>query len=146
MKDYYKILGVDKSVNAIAIKKAYRKLALELHPDINKSLNAHNDFVELNEAYHVLHNHTKRKQYDRLYDYNILNQQPKDQYRHQQKYQKWQTNVDDTARKGKEKGEKYATESGRKFKRRVHWWDTFIIFELILEGLWWIIEVILSIL
>jgi DnaJ-class molecular chaperone len=66
-KDYYKILGVQKSVSQDDIKKAYRKLARKYHPDVNpgdKSAEAR--FKEINEAYEVLSDPDKRKKYDTL--------------------------------------------------------------------------------
>ena len=62
MKDYYKILGVEKNASKDDIKKAFRKLAHEHHPDKNSG----NDtkFKEINEAYTVLSDDQKRQQYD----------------------------------------------------------------------------------
>lgn len=65
-KDYYKVLGVSKSASAEELKKAYRKLALEYHPDKNKSKEAEEKFKEINEAYEVLSNPQKRKNYDQF--------------------------------------------------------------------------------
>lgn len=53
-KDYYKILGIHKGANDDEIKKAYRKLALQFHPDKNKSPEAEEKFKEVAEAYEVL--------------------------------------------------------------------------------------------
>ena len=64
-KDYYKILGVDKSASEIDIKKAFRKLAHQYHPDKNGSGNEEK-FKEINEAYQVLGNKEKRQQYDQF--------------------------------------------------------------------------------
>lgn len=61
-KDYYKILGVDKSASQDDIKKAFRKLAHEHHPDKQSGNEA--KFKEANEAYSVLSDDAKRKQYD----------------------------------------------------------------------------------
>lgn len=61
-KDYYNILGVSKSANADEIKKAYRKLAHQYHPD--KGQGNEDKFKEANEAYQVLSNAEKRTQYD----------------------------------------------------------------------------------
>ena len=63
--DYYKILGVDKKASQEDIKKAYRKLARQYHPDTNKSAGAEDRFKEVSEAYDVLGDPEKRKRYDR---------------------------------------------------------------------------------
>ena len=63
-KDYYKILGIDKGASEENIKKAFRKLAHQHHPD--KSGGNETKFKELNEAYQVLGNKEKRAQYDRF--------------------------------------------------------------------------------
>jgi curved DNA-binding protein len=66
-KDYYKILGVEKTASADEIKKAYRKLAVKYHPDKNQGdKKAEEKFKELNEAYEVLGDAGKRKKYDEL--------------------------------------------------------------------------------
>lgn len=65
-EDYYKILGVTKTATDAEIKKAYRKLALEYHPDRNKSKEAHEKFKEINKAYEVLGDSQKRKTYDQF--------------------------------------------------------------------------------
>lgn len=65
MKNYYDILGVVKTASEEEIKKAYRKKALEFHPDRNKNdPKAEDKFKEVNEAYAVLSDKEKRKQYD----------------------------------------------------------------------------------
>jgi len=64
-KDYYKILGVSKDSSQDEIKKAYRKLARKYHPDLNPGdAQAEQKFKEIQEAYSVLSNPQKRKQYD----------------------------------------------------------------------------------
>jgi len=65
-KDYYAILGVPKTATQAEIKKAYRKLARELHPDTNKDPAAEKRFKDANEAHAVLADVEKRKQYDEL--------------------------------------------------------------------------------
>src|SRR6266571_3275783 len=63
-KDYYKTLGVSKSASAEEIKRAYRKLARQHHPDVNKKPEAEKRFKEINEANEVLSDPEKRKRYD----------------------------------------------------------------------------------
>jgi molecular chaperone DnaJ len=63
--DYYKTLGVDKKASQDDIKKAYRKLARQYHPDTNKDAGAEERFKQVSEAYDVLSDPEKRKKYDR---------------------------------------------------------------------------------
>ncbi len=65
-KDYYEILGVSKTASADEIKSAFRKLAKKYHPDVNKEPGAAEKFKEIGEAYSVLSEETKRKQYDQF--------------------------------------------------------------------------------
>mmetsp|Transcript_17458 Transcript_17458/g.40945 ORF Transcript_17458/g.40945 Transcript_17458/m.40945 type:complete len:247 (+) Transcript_17458:28-768(+) len=62
--DYYRILGIDKSANDVEIKKAYRKLALQLHPDKCKDEGAEEAFKRVGEAFSVLSDTEKRQRYD----------------------------------------------------------------------------------
>lgn len=64
--DLYGVLGVDRTATDDDIKKAFRKKARELHPDVNKAADAEDRFKELNEAYDVLSDPAKRAQYDRF--------------------------------------------------------------------------------
>lgn len=66
-KDYYKALGLEKSATTDQIKKAYRKLARQYHPDVNpNNAEAERKFKEINEAHEVLSDEEKRRKYDQL--------------------------------------------------------------------------------
>ncbi|WKX02666.1 DnaJ C-terminal domain-containing protein [Candidatus Mycoplasma mahonii] len=65
-KEYYEILGVSKEASKDEIKKAFRKKAMQYHPDKNKDSDAEDKFKELNEANEILSDETKRKQYDQF--------------------------------------------------------------------------------
>jgi molecular chaperone DnaJ len=65
-RDYYEVLGVSKNASKDKIKDAYRKLAMQYHPDRNKAPDAEEKFKEISEAYAVLSDDEKRQQYDML--------------------------------------------------------------------------------
>ena len=66
-RDYYEVLGINKSANKDEIKKAYRKLALKYHPDKNKGDKAAEEkFKEASEAYHVLSDDKRKNNYDQF--------------------------------------------------------------------------------
>ena len=65
-RDYYEVLGVDKNADDKTIKSAFRKLAKKYHPDVNKEPDAAEKFKEAQEAYAVLSDPDKRKQYDQF--------------------------------------------------------------------------------
>ena len=65
-KDYYRVLGVERSANEKTLKSAYRKLARKFHPDVSKGKDTAERFKEINEAYEVLSDPEKRRRYDTL--------------------------------------------------------------------------------
>lgn len=69
MKDYYKILGLARGASVEEIKKSYRKLAFKYHPDKNSEYSAVVTMKELNEAYDVLSDETKKSRYHYRLDY-----------------------------------------------------------------------------
>jgi molecular chaperone DnaJ len=66
-RDYYETLGVSKGADSEELKKAYRKLAMQYHPDRNQGdKEAEKKFKEINEAYEILKDGDKRAAYDRM--------------------------------------------------------------------------------
>ncbi len=65
-RDYYEVLGLGKTATTAEIKSAYRKLALQFHPDRNKEAGAEEKFKEINEAYQVLSDPKKKQTYDQF--------------------------------------------------------------------------------
>jgi curved DNA-binding protein CbpA len=101
--DYYKILGLKQSATREDIKKAYRKLALEFHPDVNKSPDAHQKFIEINEAYLILYDEEARAKYD--IEYNYIYSEGKEKYHDEYEYsnnshERQQANQEKTKQKG----------------------------------------------
>lgn len=69
VKDYYRLLGVERSTSAEDIKRAYRKLAMEYHPDRNRDKpGCEERLKEINEAYQVLGHEENRQRYDMLFN------------------------------------------------------------------------------
>ncbi|MBQ3216526.1 MAG: molecular chaperone DnaJ [Oscillospiraceae bacterium] len=65
-RDYYEVLGLDKSASEADIKRAYRKLAAQYHPDVNHAPDAEQKFKEINEAHEVLSDADKKARYDQF--------------------------------------------------------------------------------
>lgn len=65
-RDYYEVLGIDKNADANVVKRAYRKMAKQYHPDANDSPDAEDKFKEIQEAYEVLGDSQKKANYDRF--------------------------------------------------------------------------------
>ncbi|TFV93174.1 J domain-containing protein [Algoriphagus kandeliae] len=111
MKNYYDILGVNQNATQEEIKKAYRKLVLEWHPDKNPSPEAHDKFIEINEAYLVLSDSAKRSVYDQLFNSHTKKSVPDDQ-----KYSE-SSDFDDFVNRSREKAKKYADFSFEEFSK-----------------------------
>src|SRR5690606_31927634 len=65
-RDYYEVLGVSKTASKEEIRKAYRKLSKQYHPDLNKEAGAEEKFKEVTEAFETLSDESKRAQYDQF--------------------------------------------------------------------------------
>lgn len=133
--NYYKILGLPPTATREEIKKAYRKLALELHPDKNKSPNAHEKFIEINEAYLILYDIEGREKYDREYKYHFSQgTETSSEYWHsyesykrekgnQSKTEKketfWDGDLNDWSKKAKSQGAEYAKMAFDDFSKMV---------------------------
>jgi hypothetical protein len=68
MKDYYQVLGLPRAVNASQLRAAYRRLVQQYHPDVNPDPAAHELIKDINEAYAVLSDDARRREYDHLLD------------------------------------------------------------------------------
>lgn len=134
--DYYKVLGLSSIATKEEIKKAYRKLALEFHPDKNKSPDAHEKFIEINEAYLILYDEEARKKYDREYKYHFAKDEQQAESKKEQSqssYKREQTNekkteyretfndsdLNDWAKKAKNQGAEYARMAFDDFSKMV---------------------------
>jgi len=134
--DYYKVLGLSSIATKEEIKKAYRKLALEFHPDKNKSPDAHEKFIEINEAYLILYDEEAREKYDREYKYHFEKEEKEAECKQEQSqssYKREQTNekkserretfsdsdLNDWAKKAKNQGAEYARMAFEDFSKMV---------------------------
>ena len=112
MKNYYKILAINPDVSIQDVKKAYRKLALQYHPDKNKNPNAHEKFIEITEAYEVLRDSSQRAIYDAQFKQSFGEQtttnENKQTYQAQQEY--W-------SNRGRSKAQEYASIQYEEFAR-----------------------------
>ena len=116
MKNYYRILEIEKNADLLTIKKSYRRLALKYHPDKNKESNAAEKFIEITEAYEVLRDASKRIEYDKIYHsfYTHKEQQSEqnDDMNFNQKEQEWSDF-------GKEKAKEYTSVPFDEFARQM---------------------------
>eukprot|EP01083_Nonionella_stella_P095241 267329_1 len=116
-KDYYKILGVTKTAPKKDIRSAYLKLAKKWHPDLHKEQTdkdkARNKFIEIQEAYEVLHDDGMRKKYDEMRRYGYS----QDQYKFHEAYQKQAPSAGFSTRRG---ASPWENEWEDQFRRSMH--------------------------
>lgn len=118
MKDYYKILELEFGADILAVKKAYRRLALKYHPDKNKEPNAAQKFIEITEASEVLREPLKKSEYDRLYQayFRTKTQEIYTEQTYERTYQRKQQEWADF---GKEKAKEYSSIPFEEFAKRL---------------------------
>lgn len=124
MKDFYKILELTQKSDNHAIRKAYRRLALIYHPDVNSDPAAPKKFIEIGEAYEVLKNPLKRRKYDLLY-HSHLNKNGSVSL---QRRRKWNDEVNRKQQTGADKAMHNAKQEFKKFKRKTTFSVVFDVF------------------
>ena len=116
-RDYYKILNISRTATKEEVKKAYRKLALEWHPDKNKSADAHSKFIEINEAYLLLYDDEARIKYNEEYDEYFLK---KEQFKSTERAETFKDeNLNKWSKNARQQAEKYATISFEEFAKMI---------------------------
>jgi DnaJ-class molecular chaperone len=118
VKDYYEILELEFGAEILAVKKAYRQLALKYHPDKNKEPNASQKFIEITEAYEVLRDPLKKSEYDRLYQA-YFRTKSKEEYTEQSYERTYQRKQKEWADFGREKAKEYSSIPFEEFAKRL---------------------------
>ncbi len=111
MKNYYAILKLQKNASQEEIKKAYWKLAKEWHPDKNPSPNAHEKFIEINEAYLILSDPSKRSAFDQIFAAPSEDSTSKTEFE--------SDDFEEFVKTAREKAKKYAGFSFEKFSKSI---------------------------
>lgn len=112
--NYYQRLGLSRHATKDEIKKAYRKLALEFHPDRNKSPDAHEKFIAINEAYLILYDDEARQKYDIEYDFHFgkkadFKQEKKEEFKKKRYEESFEdSDLNDWSTKARNQGAEYA--------------------------------------
>ena len=124
MKDYYKILGLNKEASSTHIKKKTLQLGKQLHPSTKQLeiIDESKDFVDIVEAFEVLYDEKSRKIYDRF-----LNSKTKSP-----SHDKFENYISMISHRGRKSGEKYAKSKFKVFKNDLkdfRWWDITSILE-----------------
>jgi len=124
--NYYIRLGLNKNASKEDIKKAFRQLALQYHPDRNKSPDASQIFIEVNEAYLILYDDEARQKYDKEYDYHfreefVSHEEPSYQYDYYQNNSSVFNDPDlnNWSKNAREQGNEYAKMAFEEFSKMV---------------------------
>lgn len=124
--NYYKRLGLSKNASKEDIKKAFRQLALQYHPDRNKSPDAAQRFIEVNEAYLILYDDEARQKYDKEYDYHFRKEfVPREEPSYQYDYNQNNSSVfndpdlNNWSKNAREQGNEYAKMAFDEFSKMV---------------------------
>ncbi|MCJ8291930.1 MAG: J domain-containing protein [Crocinitomicaceae bacterium] len=116
MIDYYKTLRISHLAGTIEIRKAYRKRALELHPDVNSSTTAKEEFIQINKAYSVLKNAITKIRYDKLYRFYVLNEDVPNENRFRHRESSRTRSYSRKSNRGNSRAEKYSKKGTEEFK------------------------------
>ncbi len=135
MEDYYKVLGVKPTASQLEISTAFRQKALRLHPDRNDADDAHDQFLQLNEAFEVLRHPLRRREYDLL-------RGTKTSVRKHPKPEKWRESVDKARSRAAKKTQKRERKSADE-KNLDDLWVTNLLAELLgalMNALFWLLD------
>ena len=133
LKDYYKILEVERSAGIREIRKAYRILAKEKHPDSNPDADPEL-FIELIEAYTVIGDPVSKTKYDKLYDHYILGKPISNERRFHRREDRRRSSVHRKSAQGKARGEKRSHQSKETFEKETNRWAFFDFILVIFQG------------
>ncbi len=126
--NYYDILGLALTATEKDILKAFWKKAKMYHPDLNKSFDAHQRFIEVNEAYEVLRDKNRRREYDKIYiKHNTTD------FRPNENTQTGEQEIFTAAETGRKKGEQYAADYKFFSKKVLRMASAMVVTELILS-------------
>jgi curved DNA-binding protein len=123
LKNYYRILGIEQIATKLEIRKAFRKSALAAHPDKNSNSNAHEIFIEINEAYEILSDEQARKEYDVKLILNQNNEAERERERQREQESKPEKEPEEvfennfSSKYSKEYAEKYSSMRYEDFER-----------------------------
>ena len=130
MKNYYKILQLSEDSNLKEVRKRYKSLVLEYHPDVNKSPNSQKEFIEIVEAYEVLKNPVRKRRYDTLLKIHLLKEKENAKRVSNKKIRRFKNKIKKAEQKGFRKGENYSKDSVDQLSKRN---DSSIFLEILAD-------------
>jgi len=118
MKNHYKILNLNENATLKEVRKRYKSLVLKYHPDINKSPNSKEEFIEIIEAYEVLKNPVRKRRYDALLKIHHLKEKENTDRISNKKIRRFKNKIQKAKQKGNLKADKYSKESVDQLSKR----------------------------